>query len=128
MIWVSFDIIESEISPAPLPHFRIQVIWYRRVRVFTTWEGFRFDQLGEVLFLTSNYREFEYRVQGDNICRDQERLGMGGHVLGKPMCEGTAVFKRGLLWLENKGSCQFHYYEAITLSRHEVESAYLRSF
>lgn len=97
MIWVSFDIIETEISPAPLPHFRIQVIWYRHVHIFTTWKGFRFDQLGELLFLTSNSSEFEYRVQGDNICRDHERLGMGSHVLGKLMYEGTAVFEQKLL-------------------------------
>ena len=30
----------------------------------------------QVLFLTSNSSEFEYRVQGDNLCWDHERLGM----------------------------------------------------
>ena len=60
-------------------------------------KDFAFDQLGEVLFLTLSSSEFEYRIQGDNICRDHERLGMSGHVLGRPMCEGTAVFEQKLL-------------------------------
>jgi hypothetical protein len=47
----------------------------------------------EALFLTSNSSEFKYRVPGDHLCRDHERLGTGDHVLGKPKCEGTAVFE-----------------------------------
>ena len=49
-------------------------------------------------------------------------------MLGKPICEGIAVFEPKLLWLENKGSGRFHYCEAIALSRYEIESAYLPGF
>jgi hypothetical protein len=93
MIWVSL-VSETEISLALLPHFRIQVPWNCYILTSSLHgKDFAFDQLSEVLFLTLNSSEFEYRVQGDNICRDHEGLGMGGRVPGRPMCEGTGVFE-----------------------------------
>jgi hypothetical protein len=119
------DIIKTKISLAPFSSFRnsshlvspcFASSLYRKDFPSLSWEA---------LFLTSNSSEFKYRVPGDNLCRDHERLGTGGRVLGKPMCEGTAVFE---IAVTGKGRGRFHYYETITLGRHEIESAYLPSF